>query len=77
MQDLDLDALHKSTDGIHDLMHGRANGQTTAFLYQMLGEAQLGGAGNTYLYIGENQAHASDVQRDFIELIKDIILFRE
>ncbi len=63
----DVDRLHEVIEGKRV---GRGQGATFATLTQMLGEVQLGDAGNVYLYIGENRQWSFDVLRQFGEMIR-------
>lgn len=68
---LDIDWLHAT---VELLLSGRyrhrREGKTVAYLMLMLGEIELGGPQNVYLYIGETSSTAYDVKRELIRVVE-------
>lgn len=66
---LDIDWLHAT---VELLLSGRyrhrREGKTVAYLMLMLGEIELGGLQNVYLYVGETNATAMDVKHELIRV---------
>jgi hypothetical protein len=71
---LDLDWLHSATELLlSGRYRHRREGKTVAYLMLMVGEAEVGGPQNNYLYIGETAVFTTQVATEFAKIIKDII----
>jgi hypothetical protein len=69
---LDIERLHSTIETITDSNHPyrkRAMGVTTAYLYMMLGEVQVGDSGNCYIYVTASPKNAGTVREDFRRLL--------
>lgn len=70
MQSLDIIRLRDAAEKIlNNEQPRRGEGFTTAILYLMLGEIDLGTEGNTYLYVGDADVAASSAARRFKQLL--------
>lgn len=69
MIELDLARLHYAVEHLGVL--GRGEGKTTAMLYLLLGEIQLGTRGGLYIYATENRQCLSPTARCFRELLDE------
>lgn len=71
---LDIDWLHNATETVMDGKYRhRRQGTTVAYVMMMVGEVELGGPQNTYLYIGYNAYFTSRVLRDFRRVIGELL----
>lgn len=69
---LDLDWLESSVELILSGEHRyRQQGKTVAYLMLMVGEVELGGPSNVYVYIGERTIATEKVRADFHKLITE------
>ena len=69
----DIYQLHRVIERIHNgEFFWRGEGQTTAYIYLMAGEVELGDPGNQYLYVGENEMCAKMAARDFLDLVVEV-----
>jgi hypothetical protein len=66
-ESFDIDRLHGVIAGERV---GRQCGKTFATFTQMVGEAQLGGPGNTYLYVGETEAQVRSFMKEFVYVLE-------
>lgn len=68
---VDIDRLHATIEQLEKQEHrGRQEGKTVAYLMLMLGEVELGGATNTYLYVGESTFFTAQAAKSFAKLIR-------
>lgn len=69
---LDVNKLQENVDRIceKDGMP-RGCGRTTALLYLLLGDVELGDAGNTYLFVSNNALASKRVQTLFLDMLHD------
>ena len=67
---LDIDQLHFHVNHRNDNMWADSPGRTTAFISLMVGEAQLGDLGNTYLYVGETYRWIKEVAHNLADVLK-------
>lgn len=68
---LDLDWLHQAVDLIRSGRYRhRREGKTVAYVMLMIGETELGGPQNTYLYIGESMMLSDRVRGEFAKQVK-------
>lgn len=71
---LDLDRLHDATEAVLDGKPRRhRQGTTVAYVMMMVGEVELGGRQNTYLYVGQNAYFTSRVLRDFRRVVSELL----
>lgn len=67
----DIDRLHAAVELIlSDKYRGRREGKTFAYITLMAHEVELGDYDNTYVYIGENERHTTEVMKEFIAHVR-------
>lgn len=69
-EQLDIDRLHDCVAAIHKGEHlDRAAGATTARLFMLFGDIELGDHTNIYVYVGDSQVVCDMVKRKLIDLL--------
>lgn len=73
-RNLNLDWLHQATETVvYGKYRHRRQGSTVAYMMLMIGEVELGGDHNTYLYVGHDSRFTTIVECDFLMLIKKLL----
>jgi hypothetical protein len=71
---LDIDWLHSTVELlVSGRYRHRREGKTVAYLMLMVGEIELGGHQNNYLYIGQTADFTQRVQDEFVNISKTIV----
>jgi hypothetical protein len=77
-RNLDLDWLHTAVQLLTSGRYRhRREGKTVAYLMLMLGEAELGGLHNNYLYVGQSAMFTSRVQKEFIDIVSATLPYED
>lgn len=72
---LDIDWLHNAVDLlVSGRYRHRREGKTVAYMMLMVGEVELGGPQNNYLYVGETALFTSRVQKEFIDIVNKTVV---